>query len=208
MKNSLITSEAALAERQVKIDHVLNVLLRPAFNKLNFSAKQWQVVVENGGQLQDQAMELVKKLVKKASGIVTPVRAKDTGLVPKGWEVESDNLEGDISLANLDYSLCPVWEGEPYVSSDTMLERAVEAKAYGSLGFAAVLLKEQDEGKEIFPVESRGKHYFVMPRTVLLGDGRDCEVAYFDWDGGRWVLGFYCLVPYFSGRGRFVRPRE
>ncbi|MDP2708876.1 MAG: hypothetical protein Q8O93_02395 [bacterium] len=208
MKNSLITSEAALADCQAKIDHIFNVLLRPAFNKLNFSAKQWQVVVENGGQLQDQAVELVKKLVKKASGIITPVRAQDTGLIPNGWTVKSDSLEGDINLANLDYSSCPVREGETYVSGDTMLQRAIEAKAYGSLGFAAALIKEQEEGKEIFPVESRDKHYFIMPLTVLIGVGRGREVACFDWDGERWVLSFRWLDDYFLDGDRFVRPRE
>jgi len=49
-----------------------------------------------------------------------------------------------------------------------MLQRAVEQKAVGSLGYAAELLKAQKQGKEIFPVESRGKHYFIMPRTRLL----------------------------------------
>ncbi|MBI2459022.1 MAG: hypothetical protein HYV53_00535 [Parcubacteria group bacterium] len=113
---------------------------------------------------------LLVRFGKKVRGIITPVRAQDTGLVPNGWTIKSDNLEGDISLANLDYSSCPVREGEKYVGGDTMFERA--GNAYGSLGFAAALLKAQDEGKEIFPVESRGKHYFIMPRTILIVDVR------------------------------------
>ncbi|MDP3899950.1 MAG: hypothetical protein Q8Q23_02605 [bacterium] len=159
-----------------------------------------------GTELEDGMIVLLVQFAKKVSGIITPVRAQDTGLVPRGWEVKSDNLEGDISLANLDYSSCPVREGETYVNCDTMLERA--GNAYGSLGFAAALLKEQEEGKEIFPVESRGKHYFIMPRTVLIADDRYREVAYFDWRGRRWVLRFFWLGSRFSDDSRFVRPRE
>ena len=88
-----------------------------------------------------------------------------------------------------------------------MLARA--GNAYGSLGFTAVLLKAQDEGKEIFPVESRGKHYFIMPRTILLDDRQDRGVAYFLWSGRQWALSFRYLGGYlFGGGGRFVRPRE
>lgn len=143
---------------------------------------------------------------KLHGGIITPVRAQDSGLVPNGWEVKSDNLEGDINLANLDYSSCPVQAGELYVSGDTMLARA--GNAYGSLGFAAALLKAQVEGKEIFPIRSRGKHYFLMPRTILLDGNRRRRVACFGWDGGQWVLGFSDLDDDFDDDGRFVRPRE
>ena len=159
-----------------------------------------------GTELEDEMIALLVRFSKKVRSIVTPVRAEDTGFVPGGWTVKSDNLEGDISLANLDYSSCPVREGDSYVGGDTMLERA--GNAYGRLGFAAALLKAQEEGKEIFPVESRGKHYFIMPRTILLDGGRYREVAYFDWDGERWVLNFDWLGSYFGGSGRFVRPRE
>ena len=161
-----------------------------------------------GTELEDEKVVLLVRFAKKASGIITPVRAQDTGLVPKNWEIKSDNLEGDINLANLDYSSCPVREGETYVSGDTMLQRAIEAKAYGSLGFAAALIKEQEEGKEIFPVESRGKHYFIMPLTELVDGDRNRRVAYFDWIGERWVLDFDWLDSYFGDSDRFVRPRE
>lgn len=145
---------------------------------------------------------------KELSGIITPVRAQDTGLVPNYCTVESDNLEGDINLANLDYSFCPLREGEDgWVEIDTILERV--GVAYGSLGFAAALLKAQEQGKEIFPVESRGKHYFIMPRTVLndlLLHHR--KLAYFHWFSERWVLDFY-WIGYDSRNGaRFVLPRE
>ena len=90
-----------------------------------------------------------------------------------------------------------------------MLERAAKEQAIGSLGFAKELLKAQDEGKEIFPVESRGKHYFVMPLTVLLDDDVGLRVAYFRWHGGRWVLRFFWLDDgFFDSGARLVRVRE
>lgn len=209
MDTPLITSEAALAERQAKIDHVLTVLLRPVFLKLNILAEEWQVaVIEDGGIFQDQVVEVVKKLVKKARGIITPVRAQDTGLVPKNWKVRNDKPEGDVDLAKLDYSACPVHEDEESVSGETMMKRVKELGAIGSLGFAAALLKAQDKGKEIFPVESRGVHYFIMPLTELQDDGDDGVVAYFRWFGERWRLDSSFLDDGFSRDVRFVRRSE
>lgn len=209
MDTPLITSDMALAERQAKIDHVLNVLLRPVFGKLNIAAEEWQTaVIEDGGIFQDQVVEVVKKLVKKARGIITPVSAQDTGLVPTHWKVRNDKPEGDVDLAKLDYSACPVRENEDYVSGATMMKRARELGAIGSLGFAAELLKAQDEGKEIFPVESRGKHYFIMPLTELQDDVGNGGVACFGWDGSRWALRFGFLGSRFSRRVRFVRRSE
>lgn len=210
MDTPLITSEAALAERQAKIDHVLNVLLRPVFGKLNISAEEWQTaVIEDGGSFQDQAVEVVKKLVKKVRGIITPARAQDSGLVPQRWSVKNDKLEGDVDLAKLDYSACPVRDDEEYVTGATMLKRARECGAIGSLGFAAALLKAQDEGKEIFPVESRGVHYFIMPLTELQdGDGLG-RMAGFYWGSERWRLNFFRWFDRsFSRDVRFVRRSE
>lgn len=144
----------------------------------------------------------------KLSGIVTPVHAENTGLIPKGWKVSKDRLEGDVDLAKLDYSTCPVLDNEEYISGETMLQRAVELGAIGSLGLAAELLKAQDEGKEIFPVESRGQHYFLMPLTELRGGGGSGGVACFGWGGERWGLGFRLLDYRFCRRDRFVRVSE
>lgn len=218
MEMPLITSEAALAERLAKIDHILNVLLRPVFGKLNLSLDNWQTVVENGGLFQDQVVEVVKKLVKKkASGIVTPRRAEETGLIPSGWSVyvtpegvRKDRPEGDVDLARLDY-VCPLrQEDGDWISGETMLQRAVELKAIGSLGFAAGLLKAQEEGKEIFPVKSRDREYFIMPLTELLVGIGDRDVAYFDWGAWseRWVLHFAWVGNHFFRPARFVVPRE
>lgn len=176
--------------------------------KSGISSQRFQIALAYPGtELEEELLAVIVRFAKKANGIITPVSAQDTGLIPAGWTVESDSLEGDINLANLDYSSCPVQEGDGgYVNGDTMLARA--GNAYGSLGFAAALLKAQKEGKEIFPVESRGKHYFIMPRTILLGGRRGRRVACFDWDGRRWVLGFRWLGVSFDDGDRFVRPRE
>ena len=186
----------------------LHERLIAAARKSGVTIQQFQVALAYPGtELEDGITILIVQFAKKASGIVTPVRAQDSGLIPNGWSVESDDLEGDISLANLDYSSCPVQGGDDgYVGGDTMLARA--GNAYGSLGFSAALLKAQSVGKEIFPVESRGKHYFIMPRTILLDAYQDRGVAYFGWDGRRWALDFRYLGSGFSGDARFVRPRE
>lgn len=186
----------------------LHERLLSAARKSGLTTQQFQVALAYPGtELEDGLLVTIVQFAKKASGIITPVRAEETGLIPNGWSVESDSLEGDISLANLDYSSCPVQEGDNgYVNGDTMLARA--GNAYGSLGFVAVLLKAQAEGKEIFPVASRGKNYFIMPRTILLDVSRGRRVACFGWDGSRWALGFGYLDDGFRGRIRFVRPRE
>ncbi|MEK7651628.1 MAG: hypothetical protein AAB351_00235 [Patescibacteria group bacterium] len=175
-----------------------------------FTGDQLQAVHANGGVFKQELATTYRAFVlsfaRKMLGIVKPVRAQDTGLVPLGWTVKSDSLEGEINLVNLDYSSCPVQDGETYVNGDTMIEGS--AGAYGSLGFAATLLKAQEDGKEIFPVEFRGTHYFVMPRTVLLDGHRRRRVACFDWGGKRWVLDFRWVGSGFDGGVRFVRPRE
>jgi hypothetical protein len=165
-----------------------------------------------GTDLEDDIAASIVKFSKRASGIVTPVRAQDTGLIPEGWTLEAEELEGDVELGKVDYSYCPVHEGEEYVNGTTMLQRAVEQKAVGSLGYAAELLKAQKAGKEIFPVESRGKEYFIMPRTRLLGRDRGRLVAGFRWRDGasEWVLDFAWAGAGggFGSGGRVLRPRE
>lgn len=68
--------------------------------------------------------------------------------------------------------------------------------------------KAQGQGKEIFPVASRGKHYFILPLTELQGGDGNGNVACFIWDGERWVLNFDWLGGDFGSRGRFVRRSE
>jgi len=129
---------------------------------------------------------------RKPLGIVSPVRAQDTGLIPKDWTVEADVPEGEINLAELDYSL----------------DRFQLARAFGSLGLAVELLKVQRAGKEIFPVESRGQHYFFMPRTILLDGKGNRYIPYFAWNGGskQWVLNFSKHHSLFLSVARFIGP--
>jgi len=141
-------------------------------------------------------------------GIVKSQPAEQTGLVPQGLKVASDKPEGDVDLAKLDYSMGAVHDDEVYITGKTLMKRAAEVGAIGSLGLAAALLKAQDEGKEIFPVESRSVHYFIMPLTEL--QDYECEgcVAYFSWYGGRWGLHFRWLHNFFYPQNRFVRRSE
>lgn len=186
----------------------LHERLLSATRKSGVTTQQFQIALAYPGtELEDGLLSVIVRFVKKAAGIITPVRAQETDLIPDGWSVEIDSLEGDVDLSKLDYSTCPVQPGDGgYIGGDTMLGRA--GNAYGSLGFTAALLKAQAEGKEILPVESRGKHYFIMSRTILLDDDRGRRVAFFGWDGRQWALDFGYLVNDFGGRGRFVRPRE
>ena len=190
----------------------LHERLLAAARKSGVTPAQFQLALAfPGTDLEDDIAASIVKFSKRASGIVTPIRAQDTGLIPEGWTLEAEELEGDVELGKVDYSCCPVHEGEQYVNGTTMLQRAVEQKAVGSLGYAAELLKAQKQGKEIFPVESRGKHYFIMPRTRLLDRHGFRHVAYFRWYDGAsgWVLRFYWADTgfHFDSHDRFLRPR-
>lgn len=185
----------------------LHERLLSATSKSGVTPQQFYAALAYPGvELEDGLLAVIVRFAKKASGIiVAPISAEDTGLVPNDWEVESDDLEGEINLAAMDYHFSVRGDTSYIVNGYTVLQEA--GNAYGSLGFAAVLLKAQDEGKEIFPVASRNKHYFFMPRTILLDDRRGRYIAYFDWIGGRWALDFHLLDDHLFGRGRFVRPR-
>ncbi|MEK7617667.1 MAG: hypothetical protein AAB410_00815 [Patescibacteria group bacterium] len=162
-----------------------------------------------GTELEDEIAASITKFSKRASGICTPVRAEETGLVPSGYTVESDDLEGDIDIANLDFDTCPVREGDgDWVSGDTMMARAKQVKAIGSLGFGKLVLDKQKEGKDIIPVELRGKVYILLTRTVLRRRSGSRCVLYLRWDGKRWVVDVYWLDVYFYRYVRFVRSRE
>ena len=180
-------------------DRILSAVRKSGVNRKYFQDD----LAYSGTELEDELVGVIVRFTKKVKGIITPVRAQDTGLIPNGYTVKSDNLEGDVKFANLDYSSCPFRKGDYYVDGDKMLERA--GNAYGSLGFAAALLKAQEEGKEIFPVKSRRKHYFIMPRTVLSKIGGDNDiVAYFYWKGKKWALHYIWLKEHFKGDSRFV----
>ncbi len=192
--------------------------LRASARKSGTTEEHFQAALGFPGTgLEDDIAAVIRKYANKVRGIVTPVRAEDTGLMPNGYSVyvtkdgvRKDRLEGDVELANVDY-ICPLRDGDgDYISGEVMLQRSIEMKAIGSLGYAFALLKAQEEGKEIFPVESRGKHYFIMPLTEVLDVSRSRRVAYFNWHerSRRWVLSFPWVDRYYNRRDRFVVPRE
>ena len=171
-----------------------------------------------GTAMEEEIAAILLKYTKMAHGIVTPVSAEDTGLIPKGYSVyvtpqgvRKDRLEGDVELGNVEY-ICPLrdYDGD-YIDGEVMLERSVELKAIGSLGYAFALLKAQEQGKEIFPVESRRSlHNINMPLTELLIDKRVRFVAYFSWSEKTqcWVLRFRPVDGRFYRLDRFVVLRE
>jgi hypothetical protein len=190
----------------------LHERLLAAARKSGVSPAQFQLALGfPGTDLEDEIAASIVKFSKRASGIVTPVRAQDTGLIPEGWTVESDSPEGDVNLAKLDFTVCPVRDGDgDWVGGETMLKRAVEVKAIGSLGFGKMVIDAQKEGKDIIPVELRGKVYIILPRTILLVRDRYRRVAYFYWSdkAAEWVMSFYYVGYSFNRDDRFVRPRE
>ena len=49
--------------------------------------------------------------VDESSGVVC-LPAKESGLVPDGWNIVSDDLGAELDLSGLDFSYCPVMSGE------------------------------------------------------------------------------------------------
>ncbi len=143
-----------------------------------------------GTGLEDDIVSSIIKYSNKASGIVTPISALETGLVPSGWVVVSDDLEGDIDIANLDFGYSPCEASESYISGDNMLKRATATKAIGSLGFAKYVLDEQAAGRQVIPEELQGQKYIICFRTILEGSSGRRHVAYLRWVGEQWVVGF------------------
>jgi hypothetical protein len=220
MPNTLLTSNKAATKAQFQRVRNLTkeAIDEASLEQEGFTHDQLQAIHANAAPYKRELAAIViafaHSFVKKLLGIVSPASAESTGLIPKNWVVmvrngaKQDFPEGDVDLAKLDYSACPVRDGEGYINGTKMMERAKEAKAIGSLGLAAELLKAQDEGKEIFPVESRGKYYFIMPLTDLQDVGGRGFVACFNWDGERWVLDFNWLGGHFDSDDRFVRRSE
>src|SRR5579864_3314284 len=82
----------------------LHERLLAAARKSGVSPAQFQAALSYPGtELEDEIAASITKFSKRASGIYTPVRAEETGLIPEGYTVESDDLEGDINVANLDF---------------------------------------------------------------------------------------------------------
>lgn len=141
---------------------------------------------------------------------IKPLAAMETGLVPKGWTVESDDLEGDIDPTKLDFGYSPCGEDESSISGDTMLKRTkATANTIGSLGFGADVLKAQKEGKDIIPPELKGKKYIILPKTILRDDDGSRRVGCLLGGGGQWVLPFLWIdVGGFGSDGVVARVRE
>lgn len=177
-----------------------------AGRKKNIDTALFQVALGYPGTgLEDEIGEVLMKYANKARGILKPVRAQDTGLVPEGWTVDFDELEGDVDLTKLDFSYCPVNDNDKdgLISGDTMLKRAKQIQAIGSLGFAKLVLDAQKEGKDVIPPELRGKVYIICSRTGLRDSYRGQHVPFLHWGGERWVLHFSWLD--FSRFFRHVR---
>ena len=178
-----------------------------AAKKSGVTPEQFQAALEYPGtELEDEVAGTFLRFSKRASGVFTPVAARETGLVPDWCEkIEKDELEGDVELAKLDFTYCPVHKGEEYVTGDTMLARAGKVVAIGSLGLGKIILDAQKEGKEIVPADVQ---VVILPRTILRYRIGYRHVPYLYRYGAQLVLNFIWLGNNFDRDGRLVRPRE
>lgn len=203
MNTKIDSSTASVRPTHRQVDK-LHERLFAAARKSGANVQQFQdALAYPGTELEEELSSVFFWFAKRMRGIITPVCAQDTGLIPKGWTLESDSLEGDIDLANLDLSSRLTQGSEWQIRVEEILTRAGDA--YGSLGFVAALIKEKEKGREIFPVRFR-RHCFVMPRTVLLDERRRRRVACFFHDFTQWCYKFPPSDCPFYCKTRFVRP--
>jgi hypothetical protein len=191
--------------------------LRASARKAGITEDHFQAALGFPGTgLENEIAAIIRKYANKVRGIVNAYPAVLTGLIPHGWSVNTKNAvpqdlpEVETELANVDY-VCPLKQGDSsYIDYDTMMQRAIELDAIGSLGYAFQLLEAQKQGKEIFPVASRGKHHFIMPRTELFVSNGHRNVAYFFWGSGseEWICAFLWDGSRFDRNARFLVPRE
>lgn len=207
MKNSLTPSVPAPTEEQIE---KLCAKVRAAARKSRLTSQHFQNGLGYPGTgLEDEILATVVRFAKRVSGIFTPLPAQETGLVPEGWDVVSDNLETEIDVTMLDFTSRPLQEDEEWIGIVTMIERI--GNAYGSLGFAKLMLDAQEEGRDIIPVKRRGLVY-ILPRTILRDRMGARGVGFLGWDL-LWALDFTSLHSSwrdynFHRNARFVRPRK
>lgn len=110
MSTSSLTSKKPASKDQARRVRALSMeaIEKVLDNNEGFSHDELQVVHANAApykhDLAASFTAFVHSYAKKLLGIVTPIAAKDTGLVPQGWKVKKDKPEGDVDLTKLDYS--------------------------------------------------------------------------------------------------------
>ncbi len=156
----------------------------------------------------------VNSTERQGGNIVRPLRAQDTGLLAKGHQILTDDLESSVNLANLDFSYCPVRGDENSIDSDTMFKRAKEVGAIGSLGLGKLVLDAEKEGKNIIPPDLRtdidkGGVVILLPRTIALSEDSGREVYVLGWYYGGWFVGYHGAgFSHFNRSFRFIRLRK
>ncbi len=136
----------------------------------------------------------------KSSSIFTPLPALETGLMPEGSEVISDDLEADIDTSKLDFIAPfaealrwpPIQDDVRWVGAETVVAWALALNIYGSLGFGKIVIDQQVKGINIIPVTLRG-NVIPLPRTILYCRGLR-SMGCLIWNGRRLVIDFDPLV--------------
>jgi hypothetical protein len=163
-----------------------------------------------GTALEDEIVATIIKFSKQVSGIITPVSAIETGFVPNGWSLISDELEGDVDTTKLDFNFAPCNKIGSSISGDVMLERCIATpNIIGSLGFAAEVLNAQEVGRDIIPSKLKDRKCVIFPKTILRDIYGDRRVACLDvGTSGQWKLLYESIGNEFRfNYSKYVVPR-
>ena len=226
MSQSLTSNAAATRKQALRVGQLTSEALKGVLDKMSetFSQAELQAVHENGGQYKQELaaafgpnlLEFIHVFVRKVLGLVTPLRARKTGLISddlcvwfKGRD-EQDFPEGELLLSNLTAEL--LIGGEVWIHGDEVLQRAEAAGAIGSLGFAKVVLDLQREGGNIpaLDVVAIGS-YIILPRTIMREHGDPNGYGVYiliPRNLGGWKLSFRWLESGFPPGGYILKLRE
>jgi hypothetical protein len=119
-----------------------------------------------------QDFALASMWLSLGTGLCTPVRAEETGLVPDNWTTDWDEPEGEIDLSNLNFrtpiTFSKINHGEWIHGTDAM-KRAKGLDIVGSLGLGKVILDAQNKGTTIIPSSVKN---VLFARTILNTGGQ------------------------------------
>ena len=204
MSQSLTSNAAATRKQALRVGQLTSEALKGVLDKMSetFSQAELQAVHENGGQYKQELaaafgpnlLEFIHVFVRKVLGLVTPLRARKTGLISddlcvwfKGRD-EQDFPEGELLLSNLTAEL--LIGGEVWIHGDEVLQRA---EAAGAIDVVAI------------------GSYIILPRTIMREHGDPNGYGVYiliPRNLGGWKLSFRWLESGFPPGGYILKLRE
>jgi hypothetical protein len=176
-----------MGEKKPSVDSLIAL-----WNELS-SEEQWTLVNSDN-------RPRIKTFLRSPGIYFTPSEVLAPDLIPEKWKVVDDVIPTPrLSLQAVEF-ISLLDEGQSWVSSAKMRERAKRLGADLGLADAKFFLEHQAEIQE----ELRGK-VLVFPGTVLLDpDGRANAVC-LEWSDGRWIVCFRWFDYDWQDFGRLVR---